>query len=253
MHRRNVLIGLAAGIPLLTGCNTLIDNSSGEDQTPRSTNDAGTPTTSVGSETPTAVATAITDTAQQTSTQTATTVPTSTATAITQPTSTSTVGKGPDTTAVSRDIGLSNLTTYTNNTYSYSIKRPAQWTADTSDPTSISFMYSGITMMVAIEKDLPSTLDQVPQYVLHKTQQSVAQSGGSATLLNQRRVSLSNGTPAILIEIGGTLPDISLRQKILVALANGMAYVTMIIVPKSIYTPKAEKRMDAILTSLTIE
>jgi hypothetical protein len=256
MYRRQLVAGLAATIPFLAGCTTLFDG--GSDDGSQSTSDSSTTTS-----TPTTAGTTAGETTPTARTQTATT----TSTAIPTPTVTSTL-TSPSTPARTAEstqgtetvlIDLSNLVTYTSNTYPYSMKYPASWRVDRtpSDPERavVFFAPSGdAQMQVNIGQIQGSaSLKQVVKNFTLGYKRSVRQDGGTVNNLERRNVTLPNGHRAIVLNTLSTGPsDKKLRGVIVLTQNNGILYTVSVIMFERSYPPTVERGVNAILTSLTI-
>lgn len=277
MQRRRVLAGLAAGgVSLLAGCSSNGDDGSGNNTTQSSNggenggNDGngGEGTPLVPTVTTTAAAT-IATTAQQTATQMATTP---SLTAVVEPTtagpipapmttgsspsttaSTGTETTGPSTTTGSIDIDLSNLETYTGN--SFTIKRPAGWSVTTSTSDETTFQSStGIGTVTVSTTTVPSsaTTEQLVSKFLKEYRQKSKETDVSLKILDKQTVTLSNGNSGKMVSLQLDAGPVTVRQEVLFTLVNGIAYVAAVTVPKSAYTSSTAKQIEKILLSLTI-
>lgn len=272
--------------------NDSSNNDSGGNNTSQTTTDSGNGGNSKSSptstDTVTAAATTMATTTQQTATQMATT--TSPSTAVNEPTSTTlpttalmTTGAssstsqptGMETTGARTtgggttgekttssgmatgfgNVNLSNLVTYTNDAHSFSIKRPAAW----SDFTKTSSGYTSRSptpisqLTVATISTPPSaTLDQAKSSFLEGYQQGLGGSDAQVKILSKRKVKLASGNSAILFDIEIDTGPATIRQKALITLANGTAYLATIFVMGSAYSSSVGQQMEKILLSLTI-
>lgn len=277
MERRRVLAGLAtAGVSLLAGCNTggtgdssdssgnNTSNGGNDTRTTQSTNSGETPLTSTASaSTSTPIATTMIETAQQTAVQTTTTaLPATHSTSmptqelVTSPTPVPTTGgtteSGTPTESVS--IDLSNLQTYTNDKYSYSIKYPAGWpkseTQRSSKAGTVAFISGGGFMLVqAIPNTSVSSVDTFVKVFL----QSFEESFQKFKSTGKQAVTLPNGNSATVVNVLAQEQTTSLRGKALFTLVDQTIYDVMILVPEQFYTSNVEQRLMDIVTSLTIE
>ena len=262
MQRRHVLAGFVAGMSLLAGCNG--NGGGGGNNTTQSTNGGGTPLTSGGSETSTSVATTIAETAQQTATQTATPAPTPSATPMPStssetagPTEIGTAGVG--TFSGMMDVDLSNPQTYTNDAYFYTIEYPSAWEVSDTRPSTVSITSSSsiASLLILVQENMSSTsLDQATSNVLRGYSQSTNQEGSQSEVLNRQNVTLPNDNPARLLETrisNQSSPTTgSVRQKLLITLANNALYAVAFTLPESTYTSTIDQQSDDMLTSLTI-
>ena len=256
-------------------------NTSADTETSQSTGGAGTSLTSNGSETAaattTALATTTAETARETATrtqtqtaapttmQTATPITTQTAVPMTSstsspssasPTSTAMGTAGSGTTTGSMDIDLSDRETYTNDTYSYTIEYPTEWSTTDSDPSSVSFTSSGVpaNMQVSITEDIPSstTLQSATSEFLSGYKQSAEQDGGSVEIQNRKQVTLSNDNPAVLLAAQIGVNGVNVRQNLLFTIANSNIYAAILTIPEPAYTSSVDRQSTEMLTSLTI-
>lgn len=238
MRRRRVLAGFAIALPFFAGCNTLIGND-----------DDGNATT----QTRTTAAT-VGETAQKTATRAVETTssPTPAPTSTAQSTEAGTAGHPTSTGASSLD--LSNLTTYTNDRYSYTIKYPADWKIDDSSPSSVTFTSPRANLSVKTIEDIPgsATLEQITKQLLNGTRQSIQEKDGSVTILNQQKQTLPNGHLGIVIDLRTTVPSGKFRQKITLTSVNGTAYIAHITFRAGDYTTTVEQTAETIVMSVTI-
>ncbi|UPM43428.1 hypothetical protein [Halocatena salina] len=229
MNRRRVLVGLTAGLSSLAGCGTYFDID-GNDTATRS------PTTTV------------TETARTTASNTP--VPTATATppsaADTWPTGTVTEGEtAPD---------FSTRETYTNDRYAYTIEYPMGWVVDATDPTAVTIGSNVGALVVEVMEDVPSSLtvsDIVPVFI-EGYKESIEEDGGTIEELDRKDETLSNGHDAMMIDLRMEQNATVLQQKILLTVANEIAYVAVIVVSDSVYTAAVEGNMETILLTLSI-
>lgn len=263
MRRRQVLTGLAAGVPLITGCTTLLGGGESED---KDKNGDESQSGTVGSNDGTSTG----GTEQQTARSTATSASTPTATAqptdgmmgptmtraqptdgMTGPTMTRaqpTDGLTGPTTGTNAD--LSKLEKYTNRQYSYTIKYPAGWTASDSDPSTVSFSGTGSgSLSVRVIANVPTSLDRFTKNFKKGYRRSAGQDGSSVELKSQR-LNLSNGHSAILIDAQAIYQRVKVQQTILLTIVNGTAYTAALTITNP--NPSMKKNMKKIVTSLTI-
>lgn len=153
-------------------------------------------------------------------------------------------------------IDTKNLTTYTNDTESYSINYPSDWQLTTSSPKSVRTTDpdSPSRMLIRIKDGVASI---VPRDVIITTAIQRAKrrySIDEVTRLNQREITLSNGTSATLLktQLHRSKIDTVLRGTFLIAHVADTVYAPGIFVPERAVTPSVEQAMTEIVTSLTI-
>jgi hypothetical protein len=242
MNRRHVLTGIAAGMPLLTGCASLLESGGG-----------GTETQSTTAETPTEteMMTAGQTAAEQTPTLTPTPTPTKTPT----PTSTATATPAPTGTASGQSgavFASMNLKTYTNNKFSYSVKRPAGWKVEKPKPSTVVFTSSSGLMLVQA-KEIPGASGSLSlKAFIRGYFKSVSGSFDNFEILNKQKRQLPNNHTGTVVNLSASRSSATFRGKALFVLVNETIYVVMLLAPKPTYGPSVEKGMKKIITSLTI-
>lgn len=253
MNRRRVLAGIVAGFPFFAGCSALSggDDDNGGDS--RNTTGQQNGTTPTETPPPTTAGAKMAETVQQTLTQTATA------------TLTATMRTAAPTTTASRMTGApvidpSNLTTYTSETYPFSVKYPADWAIDetpSGQSGAVTFTApSGVAQMdvgVITEVQRSMSLNRLVTETIRSMKQSAEQGEGTINSVNRREVTLPNGHRAIVVEITGTTSSDAGRQlSSVITLVNGTAYLVSVSVPKRKHTPTVEQGITKILTSLTV-
>lgn len=242
MKRRHVLVGIAAGVPLVAGCNALPGESS--DGTTHPTTEPSPTESPPPSPTPT-----MAETTQQTPTATVTSSPTP------PPTPTH---QGPTTTGAPV-IDPANLTTYTSETHPFTVKYPGGWRVN-STPSDASYTVKFIppsgraSMGVLDPRSFSGSPDQVATRFIRSFKQAVTRDGGTVVGVNRQPVTLPNGHRATLFDFRVTLQSSTVTQHAsgLLTTVNGTNYGVFVIVPEPKFTPTVKKGVTAILTSLTI-
>lgn len=225
MKRRQVLAGLSTGLALGPGCLKTFDSDGSKNASPTDGSEGKTPTASGSNQT----------TTSRRGTENTTTT---------------------DSPSQRVLIDTKNLTTYTNNTGSYSIDYPSEWQLTTSSPKSVRITDpdSPSRMLIRIKDGVASI---VPRDVIITTAIQRAKRRYSieeVTRLNQREITLSNGTPATLVktQLHRSTTDTVLRGTFLIAHAADTVYAPGIFVPERAVTPSVEQAMTEIVTSLTM-
>lgn len=265
MHRRHVLQGLVAGVPLFAGCS-LLAGGDGDNASDGTATDGGGATTA---------ATDATETVRETATQAATATATATLTATATPPATATPtvipaqpstetaateqaptdGATPVGTPGTVTIDLSELTTYTSDTYPYSVERPADWTVDASDPAQIIFEAEtglGQQQILITEGVGGISLDTLVSLFNDAFSREI----DNYRVLNRRDVTLPNDNPGAILDIeitDSSFEGVVLRGKSVYTIADGTAYGVLIFVLENAYTDEAEETLTGIVESLTIE
>jgi hypothetical protein len=260
MERRRILTGIAASLPFLSGCLSLL-GSEGENETPTETStETSTESTTTEAQTTTVeqlgttTATQTTQTTTPIATATQTTTPISTTTGTPLPTATGTTPRDSGTT----NIDLTNLKTYTSQDPPYSIKYPSGWNkTESSTGKGVSFIsYSGGFMTVLSFRTGPGTLDKFMTNFLR----GYTRDADTSEISPRRNVSLPNGHTGKSVDVTtssstnssqGTVST-TLHGKALFALVNGTIYLVLISVPQDAYTATIDKRMTTIIKSLTV-
>jgi hypothetical protein len=279
MNRRHVLHGLVACVPLFAGCSLLTGDDGGNASTNTESN--ATSTSNGTTATATDVAETIRETVTRTTTSTATATPTATATAtpsatptptplptamptVTAPQPTTgrelteqapTSGATPRNTATGTAvIDPAQLTRYTNRRYSYSVKRPAGWIVDESDPTQVIF-----EPQIGLAQEQALVFEDVGASSLDRLVSTINGSFkgffDEYRVLNQQEVTLPNGNPGAVLDVRITdsaLGDFVLRGKSVYTIADGTAYGVLVFVANNSYTSTVEAAMTEIVESLTI-
>lgn len=236
MDRRHVLAGLAALLTLDSGCLDVFENDSTERESPDTTGESTpTPTATPLSSEPSGAETDQPPTAQTPShaTPAAETPPESTL------------------------IDPTNLSTYTNDTDSYSIKYPATWRITNPNQGTVRFTAptSPARMLVRVKHGVPSI---VPRETIISTairQAKRTYSLDQVTRTGQKEVTLPNDIPATVVNmrVRQSSSDMLLRGPFLVAHVTDTVYIAGILVPERAYTPSVKQTMHTIVTSLTIQ
>ena len=273
MHRRHLLCGLVAGVPLFAGCNMLTGGGNGGES---GTGTEGGETTQAASVTETATATATrVTTAAATATATSTPTPPATATALPSATATdadgtqsgtameptartdtsgrTTGGATPGAGAVS--IDPSELTTYESDAYPYSVERPADWTVDASDPTQVVFEPAG-----GLAQEQALVIEDVGDVGLDAFvslfNDTLGQEFADYRVLDRRSVTLPNDVPGAVLDVEIADPSfggVTVRGKSVYAVAGGNGYTVVTFVLDEAYDDTTEAAMTQIAESLTIE
>jgi hypothetical protein len=242
MHRRHLLTGIAGGIPLLTGCAGLFE-SGGESTEPTTTamqtmTEAG----QTAAETPTLTSTS-TPTPTATSTPTPTPTPMATAT---QSSTETAAGKG------SVVIDPSNLTTYTNEKHSYTVKRPVGWETNTAKSTTVTFTSAGGFMIVQAV-DVPGTSKSVSLKPFIKGYfKGFSKKFDDYRILGREKVQLPNNHTGTIVNLRASQSSVEFRGKAVFTFVNGTIYVVFLLVRKRTHGPTVKNGMMKIIKSLTI-
>ena len=255
------MYGATAASALLAGCSIL----GGSDGETNGTATDGETETAAGEATPTAAGEAAGTTVQAT---TAAATPTMAATEASTPMATETTGErtpggGTDVLPVSGTppeeltVDLSEVTTYSNDAYAYAIDYPSALSVDESAPEQVSFTSPSVPVIMltqatgGIGGDVG--LESIVPAFLNSFQRSF--DAAEFEVVNRESVTLPNDQPGqvVDIEIQQRGDSTVLRGKFVFALANEALYVTVILLPKSVYTDEIEGDMTAIAESFTIE
>lgn len=278
MQRRQLLAGIAAGLPLFTGCSTLIgENSDDETQPIPTPSPTATPT-------PTTVGTTMTHTAKQTVTQTptTTTTPTATPTMTTAPTTTTTTTATPTETVTqatqtatqmvtqmatdtatgtatgsrSITIDLSQLATYSNLKLGFSVKYPAGWSVrkDTSgDGVGISPSWG----IAQIDIDWTRQVSEIATIDLFISiyKKLFEKNFDDVTFTKEKSVTLPSGQDATVLDarisdVRNSTLDVHIQ--LCVALVNRTMYSVQFFTTKQTYRSNRQA-INEITTSITIE
>lgn len=273
MQRRYVLLGLVTGSFLFSGCNSG-DNGEEANTTTQSLNGAGTPLTPGDSPT-SSLATSMAETTRETATQPTTVssplpstdVPSSTVSStVSTSTSPSTPTVGLGTTTGSIDINLSQLETYTNDAYSYTIRYPKEWEIDDADPREIQFTppspsssVSRLSSSLGVyieDENVPSStsLDRLTTNGLRDIRQYNRDQNIRTEVLKRGRVMLPNEHPGVLFEIRTTPSGAkrSSRTRAVTTLVSSTFLGVRFSIPEATYTSTLDQQMNDILTSLTV-
>lgn len=153
-------------------------------------------------------------------------------------------------------IDTTNRTTYTSNRAPYSIKYPASWKVTVAGQGTVRFTdpVSPARMLVRVKDSVPSIISR-GMIVTTAVQRAKRQySLDQVTRLNQRNTTLSNGTPATVVELrmSRSADNTVLRGTVLVAHVSNTVYAAGIFVPKHAFTPAVERAMTTLVGSLTI-
>lgn len=228
MDRRQVLAGLAAGFPLGSGCLGLFD-SDGTEMSATDRTEAN-PSSAPGTPPKTRTETGQTPTTRH-----------------------SQSGGTPD---GSMPIDTAHLATYTSDTASYSIKYPASWRVTVSNPSDVRFIspISPAFMLVRVKDSVPSIVPRETIIEAAFRRARRAYSLDRFTRVGQRDATLSNGTPATVIDtrLSRSSSDTMLRGKFLVAHVSNTVYMDGILVSERAYNRSVDRAMNTIATSLTI-
>lgn len=232
MDRRHVLAGLAALLTLDSGCLDVFENDSTERESPDTTGESSPTTTSAPlSSDPSGAETDQPSTAQT-------------------PSHATPAAKTPP-------IDPTNLSTYTSDTDSYSVKYPATWRITNPSQGTARFTAptSPARMLVRVKHGVPSV---VPRETIISTairQAKRTYSLDQVTRMDQKEVTLSNDIPATVVNmrVRQSSSDMLLRGPFLVAHVTDTVYITGILVPERAYTPSVKQTMHTIVTSLTIQ
>ncbi|UPM45180.1 PsbP-related protein [Halocatena salina] len=225
MKRRQVLSGLAAGFALGPGCLKPFDSDGENASQPDS--DGRTPTAN--------------ESDRPTNTQTGTQNNSS------SPTGSSSHGVLIDTT---------NLKTYTNDATSYSIKYPADWQLASTEPKTVRITDpdSMARMLIRVKDGVPSVVPRETIITTAIQQAKRRYSIDEVTRLDQREVTLPNGTPATLVKtrLRRSATDTVMRGTFIVAHVAETVYAAGVFVPEKAVTPSVDGAMTELVTSLTI-
>lgn len=235
MDRRQVLAGLAGSLAFGSGCLGLLDSDGSRQE---SSADAG-------KQSPTATAT-------QPS-------PESTTAATDQPTTAQTATRSPSATppapSESPLIDTTNLAMYSSDTAPYSIKHPGSWQVTETNQETVKFTApaSPARMLVRVKDGVPTV---VPRETIIETAVQRARrrySIDQVTRVDQREITLSNGTSAMVVTTRLSRPaDNTLRGTFLVANVANTVYAVGVLVPERAATPPVERAMKTLVESLTI-
>ncbi|RRJ30478.1 hypothetical protein [Halocatena pleomorpha] len=109
-------------------------------------------------------------------------------------------------------------------------------------------------LLVEVTEDIPSSLtvaDIVPVFV-EGYKDSIEEEGGSIEELDRRDEILPNGHDATVIDLRMEQHATVIRQKMLLAVANEMAYVAVVMVSDSVFTTDVDENIERILLTLHI-
>jgi hypothetical protein len=149
-------------------------------------------------------------------------------------------------------INPSNLTTYTNEKHSYSVKRPAGWKINKTQSTTVTFT-SGGGFMIVQAIDVPGSSKSVSLKPFIKGYfKGFSKKFDDFKILDRQKVQLPNNHSGTVVNLKASQSSTRFRGKAVFAFVNGTIYVVFLLVPKRAYGPTAKKGMKTIITSLTI-
>lgn len=249
MQRRQVLHGLAASLPFLAGCSSLLgSDTETATQTPTANPTATTTPTATATSTPTA-------TPSPTPSPTPTPTLTETVTQTTRATATAGTPAGTPSEALFVEIDPSQLETYSNSTYGYTVKYPADWSVDESDPAVVGIEPpEGVAHMdVSIEEEMPQGMSL--DALIETINGNLSEALDSYTVLSQQEVTLPSGQAAKIVDAQireASFGNYDFHGKYCFTLINEAAYMVQTLVLEQNYA-SVEQALTAIVTSLTIE
>lgn len=239
MNRRHFLTGIAAGMPLLTGCASLL-KMDGEDAGTQGNTDTATPEEKQMKQMATAGQTA----ANQTPTPTSMQTPTPMATAASSVTGTASVPN-------QGGFGSTTLKTYTNRENAYSIKRPAGWDVTKKESMVIFISPRGSMSIHVLDISREASTQQLKP-LINSYLTSFSKGFDEFKKSGKQKVQLPNNHTGVVVDLRAIQSSTTFHGKYLFVLANSTIYAVLLLTPQSTYGPSIEKEMMKILTSLTI-
>lgn len=243
MKRRGVLAGLAAGISLFAGCNTL--------NTDEDTNTNSTDSTTAMAATTTTISENESTGAEPTETESGSS---STATDMTTPVTEAPTTTETTATTDSGQLDLSPLTTYTNDIYGYQIDYPVSWLVDESVPREVeivNFDRDVIRITVYEGRYASNTLEEITDLAIANTREAMT----DFAVLERRKTMLESGQQAAVVYMRYDVPTdraVSLRNYTLVTKQVETTYHVEFIAHASDWTPTVERTVRRIVGSFAL-
>ena len=149
-------------------------------------------------------------------------------------------------------IDPSNLTTYTNEKHSYTVKRPVGWESNKAASTTVTFTSAGGFMIVQAV-DVPGMSKSVSlKPFIQGYFKGYNERFKEFEILEKKKIQLPNNHTGIVVNLRASQSSVRYRGKAVFAYANGTIYVVFLLVPRRVYGPTVKKGMRKILRSLTI-
>jgi hypothetical protein len=149
-------------------------------------------------------------------------------------------------------IDPSNLTTYTNEKYSYTVKRPVGWEMDKATSTTVTFTSAGGFMIVQAV-DVPGTSKSVSlKPFIQGYFKGYHKRFKEFKIVGKKKIQLPNNHTGTVVNLRASQPSVRFRGKAVFAFVNGTIYVVFLLVPRRVYGPTVKKGMKKIIRSLTI-